>query len=253
MTDTSKKSRKKNFSLDEERVLREKYAERKTYLTSSLTNKVTNDGKNSKWKEIADAINALGHEMRTVAEVKSKWKNMASKAKETFHQYRKSQQQTGGGPPVDNPSESVLRTIEILKDGTSFKGIEGGFSSFRENAPPQHVPSPIINSSSEDEESEELEEAPPVSSEIRKRTHSDKVENPREVQVKVLRQEGDLQALRAENLKLKNAKIKMEMENLRLENERVKLNIQLLKKMLADPNEMNWNNIISTSLQGLQG
>ena len=91
-----KQNRKKNFSMDEERVIREKFTEYKDYLTSSFNNKVTNAGKNAKWKEITNAGNALGLESRTATEVKAKWKNMTSKAKETFHQYRKSQKVTGG-------------------------------------------------------------------------------------------------------------------------------------------------------------
>ena len=89
---------RKFFSIDEERVLREKYAQHKDFLTSAFTNKVTNTGKLERWKEIADAVNALGYESRSVAEVKAKWKNMASKAKEIFNSFRKSQQETGGGP-----------------------------------------------------------------------------------------------------------------------------------------------------------
>ena len=71
-------TRKKNFSVDEVRVLREKFAENKTYLQSSFNNKVTNAGKNMIWEEIASSINALGHEIRTVNEVKHKWKNLVS-------------------------------------------------------------------------------------------------------------------------------------------------------------------------------
>ena len=125
------RDRKKKFSIDEERVLREKYAQHKDFLTSAFTNKVTNTGKLERWREIADAVNALGYESRLVTEVKAKWKNMASKAKETFNSFRKSQQETGGGLASKAPSHSVMKTIELLKDDTSFKGIDAGFSSFR--------------------------------------------------------------------------------------------------------------------------
>ena len=99
--------RKKNFTMDEERVLLEEYATRKEYLTSAFNNKVTNNGKNIRWKEITDAVNALGHENRVPTEVKSKWKNMSSKAKATFHSFKKAQKQTGGGPPPKPPCDRV--------------------------------------------------------------------------------------------------------------------------------------------------
>ena len=50
-------NRKKNFSVDEVRVLREKFANNKTYLQSSFNNKVTNEGKNFFIYDIANKFN----------------------------------------------------------------------------------------------------------------------------------------------------------------------------------------------------
>ena len=89
------RDRKKIVSIDEERFLREKCAQHKDFLASAFTNKVTNTGKLEGWKEIADAVNALGYESGSVTEVKAKWKNMASKAKETFNSFRNRKQAVG--------------------------------------------------------------------------------------------------------------------------------------------------------------
>ena len=87
MEDT--KTRKKNFSLDEQRVLEERFAERKEYLTASFNlkvqgEKVTREGKHKKhkkWAEITEAVNSLGNDRRTPKEVQSKWKNLVTEAK----------------------------------------------------------------------------------------------------------------------------------------------------------------------------
>ena len=45
--------RAKNFSVDEDRVLRENFAKHKDFLSSAQSNKVTNKMKNDVWKSIA--------------------------------------------------------------------------------------------------------------------------------------------------------------------------------------------------------
>ena len=138
-----KQGRKKNFSMDEERVLLEKFAEHKEYLSSSFNNKVTNSGKEAKWKDIADAVDTSGVELRTTAEVRAKWKNMTSKAKETFHRYRKHQKVTRGGLALKPPSDSVMKTFELMQDDSSFKGVDRGISTF--NPPGRKNPIELLS------------------------------------------------------------------------------------------------------------
>ena len=78
---TSKKVRKQNFTTSEISVLTEKVEENLSVLQSKLTNSVTNQRKNQIWTEIADAVNAVGAEKRTTAQVREKWKNLHSQAK----------------------------------------------------------------------------------------------------------------------------------------------------------------------------
>ena len=115
---------------------------------------VTNSGKQAKWKDIADAVNALGHELRTTAEVKAKWKNLTSKTKETFHKYKKYQKLTGGGAAPKPPSDSVMKTIELMQDDSSFKGVDGGISTF--NPPGRKNPLVLLGQmASNDSESDD--------------------------------------------------------------------------------------------------
>ena len=122
---TSRKSRKQNFSASEIAVLTEKVEENLSVLQSKLTNSVTNQKKNATWKKIADAVNAVGVAMRTVAEVREKWKNLHAQAKKEFTQLSKEQKQTGGGPAPKMPSTSTAKIIDLLKDTPSFTGLEG--------------------------------------------------------------------------------------------------------------------------------
>ena len=137
-------TRKKNFSGDEIRVLRERYATNKGYLQSSFNNKVTNDGKNKIWADITEAINALGHEIRTINEVKHKWKNLVSTSKAAYHEHKRYRNGTGGGPPKKDPSEETLKVIDLLKDDASFRGLTG-IETF---APPM----PIVRTTGDEED-----------------------------------------------------------------------------------------------------
>ena len=129
------RDRAKNFSVDEDRVLRENYAKHKDILTSAQSNKVTNKMKNGVWKSIAASVSALGHENRDANACKIRWKNLSSTAKRAFNEYRYSQKVTGGGTPPKSPSAAVISTIELMKDTAKFKGVDGGISTF-------HVPTP---------------------------------------------------------------------------------------------------------------
>jgi hypothetical protein len=50
------------------------------------------------WKNVTSKINALGVAPRSVKEIKDKWRNLTSKAKSAFTEYRREKNMTGGGP-----------------------------------------------------------------------------------------------------------------------------------------------------------
>ena len=111
MAEANKRERKKNFFTDEIRVLTEEYVCHKEILESRFTNTVTNSKKNSIWKSIADKINSLGYEKRSVSEIKGKWKNICSHAKLSWNEYKKKREKTGGGPapkPLSSQEQDVI-------------------------------------------------------------------------------------------------------------------------------------------------
>ena len=194
-------TRKKNFSVDEVRVLRGKVAENKTYLQSSFNNKVTNEGKKMMWEEIASSINALGHEIRTVNEVKHKWKNLLSAAKSTYHEHNKYRNGTGGGPPKKEPSEETMKTIDLLKDDTSEQ---------HENI--------LSDDSTEVVQGEDKITATPIrvdtNSDSRKRPHHRRTpqQDDSDIKQKLLKQEQYIQEMKLENLQLEKTKLQLEIE-----------------------------------------
>ena len=92
---------------------------------------VTNSKKNSIWKSIADKINSLGYEKRSVSEIKGKWKNLCSHAKISWNEYKKKREKTGGGPAPKPLSSQEQDVIAIFQGQPRFEGLDG-FSSFHE-------------------------------------------------------------------------------------------------------------------------
>ena len=96
---------------------------------------MTNRKKNEIWSDIANAVNALGIENRSVQEVRDKWKNLTSQAKKEFSGYGREKKRTGGEPPPKAPTPATAKIIDIFKETPSFTGLAGfesnpGNSSF---------------------------------------------------------------------------------------------------------------------------
>ena len=92
-----RKARKQNFTSSEIALLTDKVEENISLIQSKLTTSVTNIHKIPIWKQITDAVNAIGVASRMVQEVKDKWKNLQSTAKE-FSSFRRETAKTGSGP-----------------------------------------------------------------------------------------------------------------------------------------------------------
>jgi hypothetical protein len=74
-------------------------------------------------------INALGVAPRTLKEVKDKWRNMTSKSKSNFTEYRKEVNNTDGGPTPKKPTSSVEKIVNMIQDTASLSGIEGSLQT----------------------------------------------------------------------------------------------------------------------------
>ena len=121
--------RKANFSPLEESILEREVEENFDVLKEKHTNSVNNVKKARIWSEITIKINALGVAPRTLKEVKDKWRNMTSKSKSNFTEYRKEVNKTGGGPTPKKTTSSVERIVNMMQDTASLSGIEGGFET----------------------------------------------------------------------------------------------------------------------------
>ena len=124
-----KRKRSSNWDSSEITLLRQLVQENMSTLRSKLTNSVTNSRKISIWKNIAVQINSLGLHYRTDKEVKTKWQNMQTSAKKQYADRKKYATQTGGGPPAKNLSNETEKIVDMMKDCSSFVGLQGCESS----------------------------------------------------------------------------------------------------------------------------
>lgn len=123
------RARKSNFSMLEESVLQSEVEKHFDVLRDKHSNSITNLETARIWKEITYKINALGVAPRNVKEIKDKWRNLTSKAKSTFSDYRREIHMTGGGPAPRKPTSSVEKIVNMMQDTASFAGIEGGLQT----------------------------------------------------------------------------------------------------------------------------
>ena len=124
------RSRNTNFSQEEANIILTEFDKHKVYLNSGFSNEVTNEGKKLIWNDIASKVNSVGVTLRTGDHCKKKWKSMKIEAKKQFHLREKARNQTGGGPPPKELKPCIQRTIDLMKDHASFKGVEGGLDMF---------------------------------------------------------------------------------------------------------------------------
>jgi hypothetical protein len=126
-----KKKRSSNWDSSVITLLQHLVQENMSTLRSKLTNSVTNSRKISIWKNIAVQINSLGLQYiyRTDKEVKTKWQNMQTSAKKQYADRNKYATQTGGGPPAKKFSNETEKIVDMMKDCSSFVGLQGGESS----------------------------------------------------------------------------------------------------------------------------
>ena len=123
------RARKANFSMLEESILQREVENNFDVLRDKHSNSVTNLEKARIWKNVTSKINVLGVAPRSVKEIKDKWRNLTSKAKSAFTEYRRETNMTGGGPAPKKPTSSVKKIVTMMQDTASFAGIEGGLQT----------------------------------------------------------------------------------------------------------------------------
>ena len=76
------------------------------------------------WEENRKEVNGVGRVNRSIKEKNDKWKNLHSRAKKEFSNYKK-EYKTGDGPPPKPPSQWNEQIIEISEDTLAFSGLRG--------------------------------------------------------------------------------------------------------------------------------
>jgi len=130
----SKSGRNANFTEEEETVLADLYAKNAPVLQGKFSDtekglnipKVSMKQKQAKWREIRDAVNAVGNNNRTVDHLIKKIKNMRSSIKKKAASNKLSFCKTGGGSDEEDPPDFVEAKILSTISRTSIFGIPGG-------------------------------------------------------------------------------------------------------------------------------
>ena len=92
-----KTGKKKNFMESEMEVLFFEVEARKNVLFDTLSSGISNKRKRSGWDSVCEAVNAVGSEKRTQAEVKKKWSDFKVDVKRRLAAHHQSVAKTGEG------------------------------------------------------------------------------------------------------------------------------------------------------------
>ena len=129
MAKAEKGAKKRNFTQCKVEVLVSEVDTRKKVLFGGLAEGIANAKKAAEWQHVADAVNNVASEGRTVADIKKKWSDIKVEAKKRIAPHSKSVCVTGGGKgtPELTPTEEKPAGIgESLLSGvvTEAKGID---------------------------------------------------------------------------------------------------------------------------------
>ena len=115
------------FSAEEVKALVDEYFKNKDVLQGNFKNPAGAQLKRQAWDAVQVAVNAAGHNSRSLDKIKKKLKNMKQITKATAVANSKSIRRTGGGSDeedsLDSNQEKLLATISKRQ----ITGIEGGF------------------------------------------------------------------------------------------------------------------------------
>ncbi|KAL8621764.1 hypothetical protein ACOMHN_061899 [Nucella lapillus] len=116
-----KRARKANFSAEEVIILLEELQVEHVTLFSSHSATITSEMKKEIWQRITSKVNACGVAVRTLTDLKEKWRAL----KASVLNKKRDEAKTGGGPaPAPVPYEEVI--LSIIGDKSNlFSGVTG--------------------------------------------------------------------------------------------------------------------------------
>lgn len=128
MEPEGKRTKKRNFTQSEVVILIDDVDTRKKILFGGHSVGITNARKTTEWQYVADAVNNVASEGRTVSEIK-KWSDIKVEAKRRISLHRRSVCATGGGQgtaeltPTDKRLAGII--VESLLSGVVTEAEEG--------------------------------------------------------------------------------------------------------------------------------
>ena len=129
MVENNKRSRKPNFTAAEWALICDAAEQNLSVIKSKFSSAFTKKNKTEVWEDITARVNSLGVCLRSVAEVKDKWRGMVSTAKKEHTKYAASQRQTGGGKKPASPVSATKKITDLFGEDPAFSGIAGGVES----------------------------------------------------------------------------------------------------------------------------
>ena len=115
-----------HFSGEEIAALVEGYAKAKDVLLGNFQTPAGAQLKKAKWEEILNAVNAVGHNNRSLDKVKKKITNMKQTTKAIAVANKKSIKKTGGGPNEEQSLDPIQEKLLSTISQRQISGIEGG-------------------------------------------------------------------------------------------------------------------------------
>ena len=110
------RQRGSNFSTFEKMLVTELMEEFGVTIEDKRTDNSTLEKKERSWVQLADRFNGSTgiKETRDRAQLKACWKNLKAKAKKDAAEERRSQFQTGGGPPINATDALSKKIIDMI-------------------------------------------------------------------------------------------------------------------------------------------
>ncbi|KAJ8335833.1 hypothetical protein SKAU_G00391750 [Synaphobranchus kaupii] len=134
--------RKANFLEDELTAMVEEIEDRQHVLFGGLNSGLTNKAKQVAWECVAAAVNEVGQQDRTVADLKKKWSDLKLQGKKRIVIHNRSIKATGGGPGTPELSQMDQRVAAIIGE-SAYTGTcsDGDSECFKKAVTPATVKS----------------------------------------------------------------------------------------------------------------
>lgn len=115
-------SKKRNFTECELETLLNEVEARKSVLFGFLSTGISAKSKRVEWDKVCLAVNAVGSQQRTAADLKKKWSDLKVEVKRRTAAHRQSVATTGGGTGEHQLSPFEQRVAGIVGD-TALSGV----------------------------------------------------------------------------------------------------------------------------------